>query len=147
MPRVEDKIFAQDGLGDFFAGVAQVFECAAEEFGLGEDREGGGAVGGESVREGDVIEGVADDAARGGGGFEFGDDVERVAREGGGEIAERRGGGDAVFESGFGEDFFAVLDCGSARIEDAVEDGAGVGWSLSGHGVILYGWDGQCQTG
>ena len=147
MPGVEDKIFAQDGLGDFFAGVAQVFESAAEEFGFGEDGECCGAVGGKCAGEGHVIEWIADDATRGRGGFEFGDDVQRVTRKGCGEIAERRGGGDSVFERGFGQHFFAVFDGGSAGVEDAVEDGAGVGGSLSGHLVILYGWVGGVKLG
>ena len=69
LPRIEDEIFAQDWLGDFFAGIAEIFERAAEEFGLGEDGEGGGSICRERIRECDVIEGVADDAAGGGSGF------------------------------------------------------------------------------
>ena len=86
-----------------------------------------------------MVEGVADYAAGWGGGFQFGDYVEGVAGEGGGKIAERGGGGDAVFECGFGENAFPVLDGSTSGIEDADEDGAGIGWSLSGHWVILYG--------
>ena len=140
MPRVEDKIFAQDGLADFFAGVAKIFEGAAEEFGLGEDGESGCTGSGERVCESNVIEGVADDAAGGGGWLEFGNDVDGLAREGGGKIAEWSCGGDTVFERGFGQYLLAVIDGGAARFEDAIEDGACVGWSLSGHWVILYGW-------
>jgi hypothetical protein len=149
LPRIEDKIFPQDGLRDFLAGVAEIFERAAEEFGLGEDGERYGAGGRERLRERDRIEWIANDAARGRSGFQFGDDVEAVAGERGGKIAEGCGGGDTVLEGGFGEHLLAVIDCGAARFEDTIENTARVGRSLSGHWLSLYARcaDARCQTG
>ena len=50
-----------------------------------------------------------------------------IAGKSGGKITHRGGGLYTVFQRGFRQDAFAVIDFGAARFEDAVEDGAGVG--------------------
>jgi hypothetical protein len=65
LPGVKDEIFAKDRDLNRFARVAEVFECAAEEFSFGEDRERDGACGFERRGKRDGIERIADDAARG----------------------------------------------------------------------------------
>ena len=130
MPGIEDKILAEDGERDVLAGIAQILEGATEEFALGENGESGGASGFERFGESGRVEGVTDDAARRRGGLELGDDVESVTGERGREIADRRGGFDAVFERGLRQNALAVIDFSAAGFEDAVENSAGVGLSV-----------------
>jgi hypothetical protein len=130
LPGIKDKILAQSGEGHFLACIAKILERAAEEFTFRENGKRGGAGGFQGFGKGRRVEGIANDAAGGRGRLEFGDDVESVARKSGCEIADRRGGFHTVFERGLRQDALAVIDFGSARFEDAVEDGAGVGLSV-----------------
>ena len=65
LPRIEDKVLAQDRLRDFFARVAHVFKRTAEEFGLGENRERSGAGGSKGSSQRNWVERIADDSAGG----------------------------------------------------------------------------------
>lgn len=76
LPGIKNEILAEGGEGDLGAGIAKIFEGATKEFGFGEDGESGGSGGFESGGESGGIEGIADDAARGRGGLELGDDVQ-----------------------------------------------------------------------
>ena len=126
LPGIENKILAEDGQRDFFAGFAKIFERAAKEFAFGEDGESGGAGGFERLSEGGSIEWIANHAARRRSGLEFGDDVEGIAGESASEIANGSGGFYAVLKRGFGKDAFAVIDLGAAGSENAVKDSPGV---------------------
>lgn len=130
LPGVEDEILTKGGKRDSFAGIPKIFQRAAKEFAFGEDRKGGSASGLERFGKFRGIEGIANDAAGRRGRLEFGDDVESIAGECGQEIADGGRSFHAISESGFGEDALAVVNLGATRIEDAVEDCAGVGGSV-----------------
>ena len=76
LPGIEDEIFAQNGERDFFAGIAKIFQRAAEEFAFGENGESGGAGGFEGFGKRGGVKGIANDSARRRGGLEFGDNIE-----------------------------------------------------------------------
>src|SRR5205807_1214781 len=107
-----------------FAGVAEIFQRAAEKFPFGQNGERGGSGGFERRRERNGIEWFAKDSARGRRGFQFSQDVEARTRERRGKIAQRGGGSDTVLERRFWQDLFAMLNFGAARFENAVEDGS-----------------------
>ena len=119
-----------------FAGIAQIFQRAAEKFAFGENRESGGAGGFKRFGERGSVKGIANDSAGGRGGLEFGEDIDGIARKRSGKIADGRGSGYTIFQGGFGEDAFAMLDFGAAGLEDAVEDGAGVGVGVHGGELV-----------
>ena len=110
MPGIEDKILAEDRESDGFAGFAKVLQRAVKKFFLREDGKRSGASGIQGTRQGDGIEGFAQNAARWRSGLEFGDDIKRLARESGGEVAQGRGCFCAVPERGFRQNAFAMID-------------------------------------
>lgn len=129
LPRIEDKILAKDGKLDGFAGVAKIFQRAAEEFAFGEHGKSGSTRGFETLREGYGIERVAKDTAGGRSRLEFCKDVEPIAAESGGKIAERGGGLHAIFQGRLWQDALAMFHLGTARFENAVEHASAVGLS------------------
>ncbi len=97
---VEDEVLAQDGEVGDAAGAFQVLGGAFEESGFGEDGQSGGAAGFVGGGEIGGIEIGADVAEGGGGAFDFGDDADAGAGEGGGEAAEVVAFGGEAFEIG-----------------------------------------------
>src|SRR5256885_2084935 len=63
LPGIEDKILAQNRELDRLAGVAEIFQRAAEELAFGQNGESGSARGLQSLREGYGIEWIAKDTA------------------------------------------------------------------------------------
>ncbi len=129
LPGVEDEVFAEHGELDRFASVAEIFQRAAEEFRFGEHRKRGSARGFKGLRQGNGIEGIANQTARRRGRLEFGKHIEAIAIEGSRKIANWRGGFHAIPQGRFWKDAFAMVHLGAARFENAVEHRSGVGLS------------------
>src|SRR5260370_15358379 len=91
LPGIEDKILAQNRELDGLAGVAEIFQRAAEKFAFGQNGESGSARSFERLREGHGIERIAKDAARRRCRLEFRKHVWSIAAEPRGTIAERSG--------------------------------------------------------
>jgi hypothetical protein len=120
---VDDEIFPEDGDIDGLFDLGEEGEVALKVFFVGEDGDGAGAGVGVGFGDEDGIEAGGDGAGRGGGLFDFGDDVEGFFRvfafEGVEEGAEviAFGGGESKF-LGEGEEGF---DFGAFVGDDFVE--------------------------
>jgi len=126
LPRVENEILAEHGQSDRFSGFPKILERAAKKFLLSEDGKRASTGGFEGTSQGDSIEGFAQNAAGGRCRLQFGKNVEAIAGQRRGEIAQRSGCFYPVLERGFGQNLLAVIDGGAPRIENAVEHGSGV---------------------
>ena len=82
------------------------------------------------------VKGIANNSARGRGGLQFGDNIDGIARESERKIADGSCSVYTIFKGGFREDAFAMVDLGAAGLEDAVEDGAGVGVGVHGGELV-----------
>src|SRR5581483_2272413 len=122
--RVEDEVLAQDGQGDRGAHGAEVVEGALE-MAVGEDRDGGGAVGGIGGGDGCGIEVGKDVALAGRGAFDLGDDGRAPGAQRADEIARWWGGEDGGADGVEGKRGATGLQLFALGGKDAVEDRAG----------------------
>ena len=133
LPSIEDEVLAKHGKFDGFARIAEIFQRAAKEFSLGKDREHGGACCFQRLGQLDRLERVAENSFRGRSGLQLCDNIQGVARESGRKITKRSCCVHTVAKRRFRKDAFAVVYLKTARLQDAVEDGATVSLSARSH--------------
>ena len=127
LPGIEDKIFAQNGEPDGLPGVAEIFQRATKEFGLGENRERAGTRGFQRLRKSQGIERIAEDTTRRRGWLELRKNIQSVATERCGKIPQGRGCLHAILQGGLWQDALALINFDAARLQNPIKDGSGVG--------------------
>ena len=127
LPGIKNKIFAKHRELSRFARVTKIFERATEKFAFGKNRERACAVSFQGSSESDGIKRIANHAARWRCRLEFGNDVDTGFAQGGGKIAQRSRGLDAIPQRSLGKNFFAMFDFEQASFQNLVEHRSG-GW-------------------
>src|SRR6266700_1570253 len=98
-----------------------------EEFSLGQNGKSGSAGGFQGLREGNGIEGLTENASRGGSVLEFRENIEAIASERRGKIAKWSSRSHAILQRGLGEDAVGVVGLGAGGRGNAGKGSSGFG--------------------